>query len=123
MKMKSKQKSIGNIGERIARKFLQDNGFDIVAQNLWLNRLGEIDFVAKKSGLFHFIEVKTIKQCSEFKPEDHFTQSKRHKLSRLISLYLNSNKLDCDYQLDLIAIELLHTTTSRSVKLRFYQNV
>lgn len=120
----SRQQLIGARGEKIAQAFLQARGFKLVAQNLWLARLGEIDFVAEKSGVLHFIEIKTLRQPSAFRPEHHFNQSKRRKLTKLISFYLNRHRLECDYQLDLIAIELNDSAEpGAKTKIRFYQNV
>ncbi len=45
---KRKNKEIGNLGEKIAAKFLKERGYDIVQQNYW-KKFGEIDIVARCS--------------------------------------------------------------------------
>lgn len=51
-------KRLGNIGERIAKMYLQINGFEILKCN-YRSRFGEIDIIAQKGVTIHFVEVKT----------------------------------------------------------------
>ena len=51
-------KILGNLGERIAKIYLQINGYQILKCNFRC-RFGEIDLIAQKGGTLHFIEVKT----------------------------------------------------------------
>ena len=51
-------KILGNLGERIAKIYLQINGYQILKCNFRC-RFGEIDLIAKKEGTLHFIEVET----------------------------------------------------------------
>ena len=51
-------KRLGNIGEKIAKMYLQINGFEILKCN-YRSRFGEIDIIAKKGVTIHFVEVKT----------------------------------------------------------------
>ena len=48
----------GKDGERMAREFLVNKGFTIVACN-WRSGRQEIDIIAFKEKILHFIEVKT----------------------------------------------------------------
>ena len=52
----SRQK--GNLAEDTACGFLYDNGFTIIERNFY-SRFGEIDIIATKDEVFHFIEVKS----------------------------------------------------------------
>ncbi|HXK35402.1 MAG TPA: YraN family protein [Candidatus Paceibacterota bacterium] len=56
-KFSSKAQKIGEIGEDLACRFLMKNGFSILERN-YTKKWGEIDVVAKKGGVLHFIEVK-----------------------------------------------------------------
>ncbi len=47
---------VGATGELIARKWLQNKGFLIVADN-YQKKWGEIDIIAKKEAVIHFVEV------------------------------------------------------------------
>ena len=51
-------KILGNLGERIAKIYMQMNGYQIIKCN-FRSRFGEIDIIAKKDEYIHFIEVKT----------------------------------------------------------------
>lgn len=55
----SKTQKIGEIGEKIAEMFLVKQGFTIIDRN-FTHKLGEIDFIAKKSAKIYFFEVKSI---------------------------------------------------------------
>lgn len=49
--------SLGNRGEDAATQYLVKNGFSIVERN-WKTKACEIDIVAKKGDILHFVEVK-----------------------------------------------------------------
>ncbi len=61
-------KAIGNLGEDVAVKYLQKQGFSILDRNV-VRKTGEIDVVAKKKGTLHFVEVKA-RLCREFPRDD-----------------------------------------------------
>jgi len=87
----------GNIGEDKAVAFLQSHGFFIVERNFY-SRFGEIDIIAIKDDILHFIEVK-----SGLDYESAIQNITPTKLSRLIKtgdVYLKKNKLDVDYMYD-----------------------
>ena len=49
----------GKVGECIAVKFLENKGFEIIEQN-YRKKYGEIDIIAQKGKILHFIEVKSV---------------------------------------------------------------
>ena len=51
-------KAIGRFGEDIACEYLEGSGFEVIARN-YNTRCGEIDVIAERRGMLHFIEVKT----------------------------------------------------------------
>src|SRR5688500_8779759 len=59
------KKAIGTLGETIACRFLMKRGFKIIERN-YLKKWGEIDIVAKKDELWHFVEVKTVSRENPF---------------------------------------------------------
>ena len=48
----------GSIAEQKACDFLFDNGYTIIERNFY-SRFGEIDIIATKDEVLHFIEVKS----------------------------------------------------------------
>ena len=62
MKQRLKQgekNQIGAYGEQIAVNYLKKQGFIILDTN-YLKKWGEIDVVARKTSIIHFVEVKTV---------------------------------------------------------------
>lgn len=59
MKSKTEKQKVGEMGENVACRFLVKHGYKIIEQNYW-KKWGEIDVIAKKKGVLHFIEVKTV---------------------------------------------------------------
>ena len=51
-------KIIGKYGEEIAKNFLIKNGFEIIETNYRYSRIAEIDIIASKNDILHFVEVK-----------------------------------------------------------------
>ena len=54
---------IGRLGEDIAAKYLESKGFSIVGLN-YRKKYGEIDIIAQKSKITHFIEVKSVTELA-----------------------------------------------------------
>ncbi|HEC1788756.1 TPA: YraN family protein, partial [Campylobacter lari] len=48
----------GKKGEELACEFLKTQGFEILKRNFY-SKFGEIDIIAKKDKILHFIEVKS----------------------------------------------------------------
>lgn len=96
LKLKSE---IGKKGEDIACMFLVKRGFKIRHRN-YLKKWGEIDIVAQKNKIIHFIEVKSV-SCESFegisrvtdgfRPEDNLHGWKLERLGRVIQSYLLEN--------------------------------
>ena len=118
------KKEIGNIGEAIAIKYLEQKGYRILDtnfQNTLGYRVGELDIVAqeKKTKEIVFVEVKTRRMGSwgSENPELAITRAKYQKLVLIIGRYLRQRKLeDAPHRLDAIAVEL--DTDSRKAKLK-----
>ncbi len=91
----------GNLAEDKASEFLANNGFTIVERNFY-SRFGEIDIIAIKDEVLHFIEVK-----SGLDYESAIQNITPQKLSRLIktgSVYLKKNVLDVDFVYDAVVV-------------------
>lgn len=120
---RTEKRKLGDIGENVACDFLKKRGFNIIDRN-YSRKWGEIDIVALKSSVIHFVEVKSVscvtfdnvshetfqrargKSSGEFRPEDNMHPWKLKRLSRAIQTYLLEKKLDQDWQLDLITVKI-----------------
>jgi len=113
--MVKKDKQItGKKGEDLASLFLEKQGFEIVDRNYW-QKWGEIDIVASRNKILHFVEVKTVSRdrlpgegSDEYEPEDNLHLWKRQRLSRVIQTYLLSKKINdsMEWQIDIISVYL-----------------
>ena len=91
----------GNLAEDRACIFLEENGFLIMERNFY-SRFGEIDVIATKDEVLHFIEVK-----SGLDYESAVQNITPKKLSRLIKtayVYMKKNSLDVDFVIDGVII-------------------
>jgi len=118
---RTEKRKLGDIGENIACDFLKGKDFEIIERN-YLRKWGEIDIIAKKSGMIHFIEVKSARlSASEYRPEDNMHPWKLKRLSRAMQTYLLDRKLDCDWQLDLVTVKI--DQQNRKARVEIIENV
>lgn len=74
----TRRQQIGILGEKIACNFLERKGFMVIERN-YLRKWGEIDVIAQKSNILHFIEVKSV-SCvthTDVSCENTFTEYRR----------------------------------------------
>jgi len=121
----TQKQRVGKLGENIACKYLEKEGFLIVERNYW-KKFGEIDIVAKKRGILHFIEVKSVsrdlsknkvtretrdkEKLEEYRPEDNLHPWKLRRLGRAIQVYLVQRKVshETEWQVDAITVLIDH---------------
>ncbi|ANV98080.1 hypothetical protein BBW65_04370 [Helicobacter enhydrae] len=92
--------NLGAVYEQMAAEFLASRGFEIIERNFH-SRFGEIDIVAKKDSVLHFIEVKGSQ--SRYRA-DAISPSKLSKILKTIEFYLYVNDLEVAYCVDAIVI-------------------
>ena len=109
----------GRRGEDIAVGYLRQNGYLICATN-WRQGRYEIDIVAQKMGVVHFVEVKTRNALSLATPEQAVTKTKISALHRAASAYLAKNRVMGDVQFDLLAVDIFPDNT---FDVRFIENI
>jgi len=90
----------GDIAESRAVGFLSENGFTILDRN-YHSRFGEIDIVALKDRVLHFVEVKSGKG----EPIYRVTPQKLSKIEKTSQFYINQKRLDFDFCFDVIEIK------------------
>lgn len=123
-KIETEKGKIGRIGEDTASKFLVKTGFSILERN-YRKKWGEIDIVAQKADIIHFVEVKTVSRenLKEFsptslegaqekgdgyRPEDNVHPWKMKRLSRTIQSYLAERGVreEKGWQFDVVTVYL-----------------
>lgn len=104
--MTRSSKNVGNWGEDIATKFLQDKAYKIVQRNYRWAR-GEIDIIARQDDVLVFVEVKTARGDAFGPPENWVDQHKQQQIGRVAEKYLQDNEIDgMDCRFDVIGIEV-----------------
>lgn len=96
---------IGAAGERAAMQWLRRNGYMIRDLN-WRTGRYEIDIVAEKFGVVHFVEVKSRKSDGWTTPESAMTRSKQSALIHAARSYIAQYRVDNEFQFDLIAVDI-----------------
>ena len=128
----AKHNEIGSIGEGLVTKYLENKGFFVIDRN-YRKKWGELDIVAQKDGVVHFIEVKTVsrksyagkfeQEINNYRPEDNMHPWKLQRLRRAIQTYLlekyRSN--EPSWQFDLICVFV--DQERRVAKVKFIENL
>lgn len=97
----------GKNGEEYACRYLKSQGYCILKRNFRCHRMGELDIIACKDSVVHFIEVKTRTSTRFGMPQEAVTLSKQRTIRRCAEYYLATQHLLQDIPLlsfDIIAI-------------------
>jgi len=95
-------RKFGNEAEELAVRFLEEAGCRILERNYYARKLGEIDIVALKDGVLHFVEVKSASK--DFDPVDNLTPSKLRRVINSAHYYLKEKSLDLPYCIDALIV-------------------
>ena len=132
----TEKQKIGALGEDIAVKYLENKGFVVIDRN-YLKKCGEIDIIAKKGKILHFIEVKAVsretpyradpssvsRETDKYRPEDNLHPYKLKRLSRVTQVYLleKHSKEPPEWTFGAITVKL--DTKNRKAKVKFLQDL
>jgi putative endonuclease len=97
----------GKLGEQLAENFLADKGYTILHRN-WRHSHYEIDIVAIKNDLPHFIEVKTRSSNQFGEPEQSVSKKKIRFLLQAADEFLFQHPQYNNFQIDILSITI-HT--------------
>jgi putative endonuclease len=101
-----KRKETGQLGEQLAKSFLQKKGYRIVETNCRCGK-DEIDIIAYQKDYLVFIEVRTKSNLGYGLPEESLTVSKMRHMERAAINYLQSHdNVSALWRVDLVAVEL-----------------
>ncbi len=117
--------NVGRKGEEISVKHLVKHGFKIIDRN-YRQKLGEIDIVAKKDGVLHFVEVKTVSNETDFEdyiPEENINFSKKKKLARVINKYLQDKNVSYETEFQVDAVAVFFNLLTGDSKIRFLEDI
>ncbi|MBR5156257.1 MAG: YraN family protein [Clostridia bacterium] len=96
-------KTIGDLGEQAACKYLKKNKYKILDCN-YKKTYGEIDIIAKFGETVSFIEVKTRKNDKFGLPCEYVTAAKKQRLIRTAYTYIAEKQLDDNYSFDILEV-------------------
>ncbi len=129
-------RQIGVLGEEIAQDYLKRKGYCILDTNYYpifalgsKNQKGEIDIIAKKKGIIHFIEVKTLrtkydeKIFSAMSPEEKVGFRKQQKIIKIAEIYILDKKLSLDIQMQIDIIAIKIRRHSSEIKIQHFENI
>ena len=123
---KTEKQKVGNLGENLACRFLEERGFKIIERN-YRKKWGELDIIAEKEGILHFVEVKSLTwrpgRQVEYLPEDNVRLWKKQRMSRAIRTYFLDRKIsdETDFEIDIAAVFL--DFDRKKARIRMLENV
>lgn len=94
-------RAIGDKAEELTCKYLLENDFEIIERNFY-SRFGEIDIIARRGDVLHFIEVKSglDYECAV----QNLTPKKIGRIIKTSDVYLKKHALTCNYQIDAVIV-------------------
>ena len=128
----AKHNKTGQVGESVAEKWLIKKDFSIIERN-YRRKWGEIDILAEKDNVLHFVEVKTVsrrsfggkfeQEINNYRPEDNMHPWKLRRLQRAVQTYLleKYRSREPKWQFDLVCVFL--DQEKKVAKVRFIGNL
>jgi len=107
----------GKEGELLVTRYLQKEGFTLIAQN-YRKRFGEVDIIAHKDNILAFVEVKW-RHNPLVDPAELIGPSKQKKIVAIAKEFLSKHTYeDVVYRFDVALIE----ETNNSINLQYIDN-
>ena len=116
------KRKLGNKGEDMACDFLIKNGFRIIGRNI-SNKLGEIDVLAQRDRVLHFIEVKTGSASDKINPSENLNYHKIRKFLRAVEIYISNNKISEQQRWQMDAIVVVFSCNSEPPNISHIENI
>jgi putative endonuclease len=104
--MDDSRAQLGQEAEELISRRLAANGFTVLDRN-WRRPWGELDIVARKDGVIHFVEVKASRRYADgFTPELRADERKLIKVRRTARTWLANNcySPDTEWQIDVASV-------------------
>jgi putative endonuclease len=124
--MSTNTKKTGDLGETIAAMFLMKQGYTILETN-YLRKWGEIDLIAEKDRIVHFVEVKSVSYETKqeltyavthetWRPEELVHKFKLHQIEKALHTWVSDNKYLGDWVIDVAAVRIVPRETFATVQ-------
>ncbi len=117
--MKAENLYIGQLGEEIAKEYLQKKGYKIIEHN-YRTKYAEIDLITRKDSEFVFIEVRTKTNENFGTPEESLNRNKINRLIRNANAFASKENFQ-KYRIDAICIVL--DENNKPKRLNHYENI
>ena len=117
-KLDKNNKEIGRWGEKKAKLFLEENGYDIITENFQVKQ-GEIDLIVKKENFLVFVEVKTRKNNFFGPPQAAVNFEKQRKIRTIAKIFLLKNNFK-SYKKRFDVISIIYD--SEKLEIEHYKN-
>lgn len=105
------REDVGSLGEDLACRYLSDQGYVILGRN-YRKRFGEIDIIALRDNVVHFVEVKSV-SCETpstgndvSRPEDRVDSAKIRRIGMTAECYLGEYAIENDWVISVLAVEI-----------------
>jgi putative endonuclease len=103
----------GALGEELVVRYLRNRGYLIIFRNYSVENIGEIDIIAAKGAVLHFVEVKTSAFRDVLSPEHtvkHFDKAKKERTIHMMQRYCYRNNIQTPRCVDLAAVYVSRET-------------
>lgn len=126
--MSENSDNVGKIGESVVARYLLTGGYSILSRN-YRKKWGEIDIIAQKNNIIHFIEVKTVSRenidfvANDWAPEENVHPQKLKRIVRAIQSYIMEKDFSEDevWQIDVVGVLL--NLDEKKARIRVTENV
>jgi putative endonuclease len=81
----------GQKGEKMAREYLEQNGFQLIMNN-YVCKIGQVDLIMEDGGWLVFVEVKFKSDDLFGRPEEMFGKAKLAQVKRVAIWFLTENR-------------------------------
>lgn len=111
----TRKKSVGNLGEKVAAKFLKKNKYKVIETN-YSNRYGEIDIICTNKEYIVFVEVKTRVKDSITTGYESVNNKKQYNILKTAHTYLSECPCDKQPRFDIIEVEYDKITLKANIR-------
>ena len=113
--------ALGQRGEKLAAKFLRQNGYKVLYRDVKPRRGGQIDLVCRDDDTLVFVEVKSRRSESLQRPIDSLRSDQKRRISRGALTWLRMlDNPDIPFRFDVV--EVIATDDGAKPRLELIQN-